>query len=63
MAEDLTTQLLSMQQAGGRQMAQIAVLRKQNEMEAAVVDVIDDAASKTSPPAAPGTGLVVDKSA
>ena len=63
MAEDLTTQLLSVQQAGGRQAAQIAVLRKQNEMEAAVVNMIDDASSKSPPPPAPGTGLVVDRQA
>ena len=59
----MTMQLMSMQQAGGRQAAQIAVLRKQNEMEAAVVNMIDDATSKAPPPPAPGTGLVVDRQA
>ena len=63
MAEDLTVQLLAMQRAGGRELAQIAVLRKQHEMERAVLDVIEDAASKAPPPAPPGTGLVVDKQA
>jgi hypothetical protein len=63
MAEDLTVQLLSMQQAGGRELAQIAVMRKQHEMEMAVVDMIDDVSSKAPPPAPQGTGLVVDKRA
>lgn len=63
MAEDLTVQLLSMQSAGTRQVAQIAVLRKSFEMEAAVVDMIDDAAKTTPAPAPPGTGFVVDKRA
>jgi len=63
MAEDLTIQLLAMQQAGGRELAQIAVLRKQHEMEQAVVNLIDEVSSKAPPPAPPGTGLVVDKRA
>jgi|KBSMisStandDraft_5_1062788.scaffolds.fasta_scaffold7885463_1 hypothetical protein len=63
MAEDLTIQLLAMQQAGGRELAQIAVLRKQHEMEQAVVNLIDQVSSKAPPPAPPGTGLVVDKQA
>lgn len=63
MAEDLTVQLLAMQQAGGRELAQIAVMRKQHEMEMAVVDIIDEVSSKTPPPAPSGTGLVVDKRA
>lgn len=63
MAEDLTVQLLAMQQAGGRELAQIAVLRKQHEMEQAVVNLIDEVSSKAPPPAPPGTGLVVDKQA
>jgi hypothetical protein len=52
-----------MQQAGGRELAQIAVLRKQHEMEQAVVNLIDEVSSKAPPPAPPGTGLVVDKQA
>lgn len=63
MAEDLTTQLLSLHQAGGQQAAQIAVMRKQHEMETALIDVVDEVTSKSSPPAPPGTGLVVDKQA
>ena len=63
MAEDLTIQLLAMQQAGGRELAQIAVLRKQHEMEQAVVNLIDEVSRKAPPPAPPGTGLVVDKQA
>jgi hypothetical protein len=61
MAEDLTVQLLAMQQAGGLELAQIAVLRKQHEMEQAVVALIDEVSAKAPPPAPPGTGLVIDK--
>jgi hypothetical protein len=61
MAEDLTVQLLSMQSAGTRQLAQIAVLRKSFEMEASIVGMIDDA--NRNAPAPAGTGLVVDKRA
>ena len=63
MAEDLTVPLLAMQQSGGRELAQIAVMLKQHEMEMAVIDMIDDVSSKAPPPAPPGTGLVVDKRA
>ena len=52
-----------MHQAGGQQAAQIAVMRKQHEMETALIDVVDEVTSKSPPPAPPGTGLVVDKQA
>jgi iron-sulfur cluster repair protein YtfE (RIC family) len=63
MAEDLTVQLLSIQQSGTRELAQIAVMRKQHEMETAVVDMIDEVTSSAPPPAPPGTGRVVDRQA
>jgi hypothetical protein len=63
MAEDLTVQLLAIQQSGTRELAQVAVMRKQHEMDMAVVDMIDEVTSKAPPPAPPGTGLVVDKHA
>ena len=63
MAEDLTVQLLAIQSAGTRQLAQIAVIRKENEMQQAVVDMIDDATKNTPSPAPEGTGRVVDKQA
>lgn len=59
MAEDMTVQLLSMQSAGTRQMAQIAVLRAATQMQNAAAEVL---ASKPAP-APPGTGFVVDKRA
>jgi hypothetical protein len=62
MAEDLTLQLLTLQQSGTRELAQIAVMRKQHQMDMAVVDMIDEVTSK-APPAPPGTGLAVDKRA
>ena len=63
MAEDMTMQLLAMQQSGGRELAQIAVMRKQHQMEMAVVDMIDDVTSKAPAPAPEGTGRFVDKRA
>ena len=63
MAEDLTVQLLSMQSADTRQLAQITVLRTANEMQAAAADIVDDATKSTPAPASPGTGLVIDKHA
>ena len=63
MAEDLTLQLLTLQQSGTRELAQIAVMRKEHQMDMAVVDMIDEVTSKVPPPAPPGTGLVVDKQA
>ena len=63
MAEDLTVQLLSMQSAGTRQLAQITVLRTANEMQAAAADIVDDATKSTPAPASPGTGLAIDKRA
>lgn len=63
MAEDLTIQLLTMQQTGGRELAQIAVMRKQHEMEMAVVSLIDEVSSKAPGPAPEGTGRFVDKRA
>jgi hypothetical protein len=63
MAEDLTVQLMAMQQNGGRELAQIAVMRKQHEMEMAVVAMIDDVSSKAPAPAPEGMGRVVDRRA
>jgi hypothetical protein len=63
MAEDMTMQLLAVQQAGGRELAQVTMLRRQHEMEQAVVNVVDEVSSKAPAPASPGTGLVVDKQA
>jgi hypothetical protein len=63
MAEDLTVQLMAMQQSGGRELAQIAVMRKQHEMEMAVVAMIDDVSSTAPAPAPEGMGRVVDRRA
>lgn len=63
MAEDLTLQLLSLQQSGTRQLAQIAVMRRQHQMDMAVVDMIDEVTSKAPAPPAPGTGRIVDRRA
>ncbi|MDR3474860.1 MAG: YjfB family protein [Devosia sp.] len=56
---DLASSLISMSAAKTQMSANIAVLKKQFEMQKAAVDMLLPA----GPPAAPGTGLVVDKSA
>lgn len=61
MAEDMTVQLLSMQSAGTRQMAQLAVLRAAAQMQNAAAEVLDSASKPAPAPA--GTGFVVDKRA
>lgn len=58
---DLAAQLLSMQAAGTRQMAQIAVMKKQFDMQKSVLTLLDPSASRA--PAPPGLGLAVDKTA
>jgi hypothetical protein len=58
---DVLTELLAMRQAGTQQLAQIAVLRKANEMQQQLVQMIDEVTAKA--PAPPGTGRVVDKQA
>jgi hypothetical protein len=58
---DVTTELLAMRQAGTQQLAQIAILRKANEMERQLVDMIDEVMAKAPAPA--GTGRIVDKQA
>jgi iron-sulfur cluster repair protein YtfE (RIC family) len=58
---DMATQLIAMKQAGGRQLAQIAVLRKQHQMQQQLLDMIDEVTSKA--PAPSGTGRVVDRHA
>ena len=52
----LTTQLLAMRMGATQQSAQIAVLKKSQDMEKSVLQLL-------APPAPPGQGLVVDKSA
>lgn len=58
---DMATQLIAMKQAGTQQSIQIAVMRKQHQMQQQLLDVIDDVTSKA--PAASGTGRVVDRQA
>ena len=50
-----------MQAAGTRQSAQIAVMKKQFDMQKSVLTLLDPSASKA--PAPPGMGLAVDKTA
>lgn len=61
MAGDLTTQLLSMQTGRIQQSAQIAIMRKNHQMDMALVDMIDD--TLRNAPAPTGQGRVVDKRA
>lgn len=58
----LVSQLLTMQQAGTRQLAQIAVMKKSFDMEKAVANLLDPA-QNAGPPPSPGTGHLVDRRA
>jgi hypothetical protein len=58
---DIAASLISMSTAKTQMSANVAVLKKQFEMEKAAVDMLVPGAGK--PPASPGTGLLVDKSA
>ena len=63
MSADLATALMSMQAGRIQQSAAIAVMRKSLQMDHAVVDMLNASLRNTAPPAAPGTGTVVDKTA
>ena len=61
MAEDLSVQLLSMQNARTLQGAQVAMMRKAAQRDQMLVQMIDETIAKAPAPA--GTGRVVDKHA
>lgn len=58
MDTDLTSQLLAARSAGTQQSATIAVIRKNHEMDMALLQMADEVA-RAAPP--PGQGLKVDK--
>lgn len=58
---DVATQLLAMRMAGTQQAAQMAIIKKNHEMEMSLATLIADVAK--SAPAPAGQGLVVDKRA
>ena len=58
---DVTTQLLAMRMAGTQQAAQMAIIKKNHEMEMSLVNMVAEVAK--SAPAPSGQGLVVDKRA
>lgn len=58
---DVTTQLLAMRMAGTQQAAQMAIIKKNHEMEMSLLTMLADVAK--SAPAPSGQGLVVDKRA
>ena len=58
MDSDLMTQLTMMRSAQTQGQAQIAIVRKQHEMEMSLVAMIDEVA-RSAPP--PGQGTKVDK--
>lgn len=58
---DVTTQLLAMRMAGTQQAAQMAMVKKNHEMEMALINMVAETAR--SAPAPSGQGLVVDKRA
>jgi len=58
---DLASALLSMSASKTQMLTNVAVLKKQIDMEKTVLDILDP--TKTQAPAPAGTGLVVDKTA
>lgn len=58
---DVATQLIAMRMAGTQQAASMAMLKKNNEMEMALVNMVAEIAK--SAPAPSGQGMVVDKRA
>ena len=60
MDTDLTMALLMARTASTQQSAQLAILKKSHDMQAALVQMIDEVA-RAAPP--PGQGRVVDRTA
>ena len=58
---EVAAQLIAMRTAGTQQAAQIAIIKKNHEMEMGLVNMIAEVAR--SAPAPTGQGLVVDKRA
>ena len=58
---DVAATMIAMKQAGTQQSIQIAVMRKQHQMQQQVLQLIDDVTSKA--PAPTGTGRIVDRQA
>jgi hypothetical protein len=58
---DVATQLLAMRMGATQQAASMAILKKNHEMEMALVNMVAEVAR--SAPAPTGQGLVVDKRA
>lgn len=57
----MTTQLLAMRMAGTQQAAQLAIVKKNHEMEMSLINMLAEVAKAAPPPE--GQGLVVDKRA
>jgi hypothetical protein len=58
---DVAAQLVAMRAAGTQQAAQLAIIKKNHEMELGLLNMLADVAR--SAPAPAGQGLVVDKRA
>ena len=58
---DLASALLSMSASKTQMLTNVAVLKKQIDMEKTVLDILDP--TRNQPPAPAGTGQVVDKTA
>ena len=58
---DLASALISMSASKTQMLTNVAVLKKQIDMEKTVLDILDP--TKTQAPAPAGMGLVVDKTA
>lgn len=63
METDLSTQLTALQGARTNVSPQIAMVKKNHESEMAMVQAVEEIAQSAPPPAPPGQGTRVDKTA
>ena len=63
MNSDLNSLVMAMQASRTQQLIQIAVARKAQQAETAIVNMIDEVISKSPAPLPAGIGQVVDKQA
>jgi hypothetical protein len=61
METDLASQITTLQSNRGQFSAQIAIVKKNHEMEMAAIQMVDDVARSAPPPS--GQGTQVDKTA
>ena len=60
---DIAATLIASQQEAALTRVSIAMMRQENQQSLELVAMLDRAARSAGPPAAPGTGAIVDKRA